>query len=475
MFDLEGKKPNILVIGDLIIDQYLLGNCERISPEAPVQVINITNENFLLGGAGNVINNLNSLGASVDILSVIGTCEVSTLLIKLLDNINIGTHYLVKEENRITSKKSRIIASQQQVVRYDREDTNEISKKSQHQIITTFQSIVESYDVILLSDYGKGILTNQVTKSLIKIANDFNKKVLIDPKGFDYAKYKGAYLLTPNLKEASEATNIDINDDKSLKKAILKLKSICNLEISLITMSERGVAIYDDKFRIHPTTSREVYDVTGAGDTILASLGFALACKIDIDKAVKFSNLAAGVVVGKLGSATTSFNEVIEYESSLNQSSSNLHIKTVNEITNITKELKLKNKKIIFTNGCFDLLHAGHVKYLETAKKLGDILILGLNSDESVKLLKGEDRPINNQNDRAYILAALEAVDYVVIFNEETPYKLIQTIKPDFLVKGADYDGEKVIGEDIAGELILIDFVEGKSSSETIKKIKKGN
>ena len=296
---------------------------------------------------------------------------------------------------------------------------------------------------------------------------------MVDPKGLDYSKYKGAYLLTPNKKEASEATNIPIKDEESLSIVIQKLKEQCNLEVSLITLSEEGVAIFDDELRIHPTFAREVFDVTGAGDTVLASLGFALSCNKNIDEAVNFANLASGVVVGKIGSATASINEISEYESSLNKSNSIEHIKNWNEISTIVGELRRKDKKIIFTNGCFDILHVGHVKYLEEAKKYGDVLILGLNSDKSVKKLKGKNRPINNQSDRAFILASLEVVDYLVIFEEDTPLELIKLIKPDVLVKGSDYEGKKVVGQDIAKELILIQFIHGLSTSDTIRRIKK--
>jgi D-beta-D-heptose 7-phosphate kinase/D-beta-D-heptose 1-phosphate adenosyltransferase len=475
MIDLQGKSPKLLVIGDLMIDHYLWGSCERISPEAPVQVVNVKSESVILGGAGNVINNLNALGAQVDVISVIGGCEISEELKELLADIRVDTQYLITQKDRITSKKSRIIASQQQVVRYDRESTDEISSESQKEILTTFKSIIADYDAVLLSDYGKGVLTNELTKSLISIANESNKKVLVDPKGLDYSKYKGAYLLTPNKKEASEATQINIGDDESLIQAIIKLKTECDLDVSLITLSEQGVAIYDDKLRTHPTVAREVFDVTGAGDTVLASLGFALACEYEIDDAVEFSNLAAGVVVGKIGSATATLNEIIEYESSLNKSTSDEHIKTLSEIATLSEELKARGKKIIFTNGCFDILHAGHVRYLETAKSYGNILILGLNSDRSVTALKGEGRPINIQLDRAYILAALEAVDYVVVFDEDTPYDLIKAVKPHVLVKGGDYEGKDVVGQDIADELKLVQFVDGKSTTRTIEKIQKSN
>ena len=475
MIDLQGKSPRLLVIGDLMIDHYLWGSCERISPEAPVQVVNVKSESAVLGGAGNVINNLNALGAQVDVISVIGGCEISDELKVLLTDIKVNTQYLITQKDRITSKKSRIIASQQQVVRYDRESTDEISSESQKEILTTFRSIIADYDAVLLSDYGKGVLTKELTNSLIDIANEKSKKVLVDPKGLDYSKYKGAYLLTPNKKEASEATQVNIKDDASLTQAITQLKTECNLDVSLITLSEQGVAIYDNKLRTHPTVAREVFDVTGAGDTVLASLGFALACEYEIDDAVKFSNLAAGVVVGKIGSATATLNEIIEYESSLNKSTSDEHIKTLSEIATLSKELKARGKKIIFTNGCFDILHAGHVRYLETAKSYGDILILGLNSDRSVTALKGENRPINIQLDRAYILAALEAVDYVVVFDEDTPYDLIKAVKPNILVKGGDYKGKEVIGQDIADELKLVQFVDGKSTTRTIEKIQKSN
>ena len=472
MIDLQNKTPKILVVGDLMIDHYLWGLCERISPEAPVQVVNVDRESTVLGGAGNVINNLNSLGAEVDVISVIGDCKASEELKGLLTDIKVDTQYLITQKNRVTSKKSRIIAAQQQVVRYDSESTSEINNKSQVAILKVFKKIVNNYDVILLSDYGKGVLTFELTQSLISIANENKKKLLVDPKGLDYSKYKGAYLLTPNKKEASEATNIIIKDNESLTQSIRILKDQIDLTVSLITLSEKGVAIFDNELRIHPTVAREVFDVTGAGDTILASLGFALSCNKDIDEAIKFANLASGVVVGKIGSATATLNEIIEYESSLNKSTSDEHIKTWDEISSIISELKNNDKKIVFTNGCFDILHIGHVKYLEKAKNFGDILILGLNSDDSTHRLKGKNRPINTQDDRAYILASLEVVNYVVIFNEDTPLDLIKLIKPDVLVKGGDYEGKEVVGQDIAKELKLVQFIDAKSTSKTIKKIR---
>ena len=412
-----------------------------------------------------------TLGSIVDVISVIGNDSVANELKSLLEKIDVPTSNLVVENNRKTSKKSRLIASQQQVLRYDMESIDDINENSHKQIIQTLEKNIDKYSSIILSDYGKGVLTTNLTKEIIKIANKNSIKVLVDPKGKDYSKYKGSYTLTPNKKEAMEATNIDIKDESSLIEALKSLKTQCELEVSLITLSEQGIAIFDDELTIKPTVAREVYDVTGAGDTVIASIAFALGNNLDIKDAIYFANLAAGVVVGKIGSATTTLDEIYEYEYSLHKSNSTSHIKTFDEIKTLASKLHNQGKKIVFTNGCFDILHVGHVKYLEVAKSYGDVLILGLNADSSVRKLKGPTRPINTQDDRAYILASLESVDYVVIFEEETPYELIKLIKPHVLVKGGDYEGKEVVGQDIADELKLVQFVDGKSTTNTIKRI----
>jgi D-beta-D-heptose 7-phosphate kinase/D-beta-D-heptose 1-phosphate adenosyltransferase len=454
-----------------MIDHYLWGKCERISPEAPVQIVSIEKETSVLGGAGNVIHNLIDLGAKVDVISVIGDDENAQELKQLLTHAKVSSDGLIVQAKRSTSKKSRIIASQQQVLRYDKETTHPIGKEQESQILAQCKEQLAAFDMVILSDYGKGVLTPTLTQSLIALCNAVDKQILIDPKGADFSKYQGATLLTPNKKEAIEASGIKIIDNESLLQAIKQIKEQCKLDISLITLSEEGIALYDENLRIHPTVAREVFDVTGAGDTVIASLGFALASGYNIDEAVKFSNLAAGVVVGKIGSATATLNEIIEYESSLNKSTSNSHIKTLDEISLLSAELKKRGKKVVFTNGCFDILHVGHVKYLEEAKSYGDVLILGLNSDESVRRLKGETRPVNTEDDRAYILASLEAVDYVVKFYDDTPYTLIKAVEPHILVKGGDYAGKEVVGQDIANELRLVEFVDGKSTTKIIERI----
>ncbi len=468
---LKEAKPNILVVGDLMIDHYLWGSCERISPEAPVQVVDVAKETTVLGGAGNVVNNLKALGASVSVAGVIGNDANGDELRAMLRSIAVDDSKLMVQYGRKTSKKSRVIAVSQQILRYDNESREDIAEDSVESIIKSLREDIKSFDAVILSDYGKGVLTKSLTQSVIQVAKAAGIPLLVDPKGSDFSKYRGATLLTPNKKEAQLATGIDIVDESSLEEALLKLKGECNLEISLITLSEDGIAIYDSELKRFPTVAKEVFDVTGAGDTVIASIAYALSAGKNINEAAKFANLAAGVVVEKIGSATVTVDEIEEYEATLHKSTSDAHIKNFEEIDAIVKRYKANGKKVVFTNGCFDILHVGHVKYLQIAKSFGDILIVGLNSDASVSRLKGATRPINTAEDRAYLLAALEAVDFVVPFEEDTPYKLVEMIAPDVLVKGGDYEGKKVVGTEFARELKLVNFVDGKSTTKTIEKI----
>ncbi|MBP6497637.1 MAG: D-glycero-beta-D-manno-heptose-7-phosphate kinase [Campylobacteraceae bacterium] len=468
MDKLRAYKPSILVIGDVMLDHYLWGKCERISPEAPVQVIDVQRESTVLGGAGNVVNNLLSLGANVSVLSVVGNDDNGSELLGMLESLGADAKGIIRQAGRKTSKKSRVIASHQQVVRYDSESKDDITESSVNALLAHCVRYLRTVDVVLLSDYGKGILTTAFTCKLIALAQKYQKPILVDPKGDDYSKYRGATLITPNKKEASIATKIAIKDDESLQKAGNFLKESLGLEYAIITLSEDGMAIFGEYFEKIPTVAREVYDVTGAGDTVLASLGYALACGLSIQEAASFANAAAAVVVGKLGSATVSLDEVDAYEHSLRNATAESKIKTKDEILRLLQTRK--NQKIVFTNGCFDILHVGHVKYLEVAKSFGDMLIVGLNSDTSIKRLKGEARPINPQEDRAYILAGLESVSYVVLFEEDTPLSLITAINPDVLVKGADYEGKTVVGSDIVKEVRLVEFVAGKSTTKIIER-----
>ncbi len=469
----QNLAPRVMVVGDLMIDHYLWGKTERISPEAPVPVIDVQEESEVLGGAGNVINNLVALGARVYVASVIGDDENGRRLIGMLESLGVDTGAIVTDSMRKTTRKSRVIASHQQVVRFDSETRQEIGKGAEEKITAALERQLPDVDILLLSDYGKGVLGDTFTQRIIATARKRGIKVLVDPKGRDYSKYRGATLVTPNKKEASEATGIEISDETALKEAGFRLKEELDLDMAMITLSEEGMAIFDESMRKIPTVAKEVYDVTGAGDTVLSTLGYVLACGGQIDEAARIANAAAAVVVGKLGSATATWDEIIAYETTLHESTTEHRIKERKALEESVQRLKNEGKRIVFTNGCFDILHLGHVKYLEVAKSFGDVLIVGVNSDASVRRLKGENRPVNPEFDRAYLLAALDAVDFVTIFDEDTPYELIRLVEPDVLVKGGDYAGKEVVGSDIAKEVRLVDFVDGKSTTKIIEKIGK--
>lgn len=455
---------NVLVVGDLMIDHYVWGSCDRISPEAPVQVVNIKNETKRLGGLGNVISNLKTLGSEVGVISVVGDDDVGDEILELLKDRGAKTELIIKEKGRKSSQKSRIMVAHQQVLRLDTESVCEISVSDD--IISKFENILSRYDIVLLSDYGKGVLSPYLTKEIIRITKKSEKMVLIDPKGKDYSKYSGATLLTPNKKEASEALGFAINDEDDLKSALKMLKDKFKLDYSLITLSEDGIGLLDQEVKKFPAIAKEVFDVTGAGDSVLATLGYCLASKMSLEESIEIANLAAAVVVGKVGSADASWGEIENLKSK--KSGFERKIISLSELLRVGRS----GKTMVFTNGCFDILHFGHISYLQSAKKLGDMLVVGLNSDRSVKELKGEDRPVNAQSDRASMLAALEFVDFVVIFDEDTPLNLIKALKPDILVKGADYAGKKVVGSEFVREVKLINFVDGKSTTNIINKIK---
>ena len=470
----EAARPRLLVVGDLMIDHYLWGKTERISPEAPVPVIDVRQETEVLGGAGNVVNNLVALGARVEVASVIGADADGKRLEQMLRALDVGTSAILKDGSRTTTRKSRVIASHQQVIRFDSETRQPVTAESEAILLERIGRLLdEGIDTVLISDYGKGVLTEGVTQGVIALAKERGIRVMVDPKGRDYAKYRGATAITPNRKEASEATGIAIVDETSLREAGFRLKEELELERAIITLSEEGMAIFGDEMRVIPTVAKEVYDVTGAGDTVIATLGYVRACGGSIDEAARIANAAAAVVVGKLGSATATWDEIIAYEKALHESTTEHRIKSREELAETVRHLKKEGRKIVFTNGCFDILHLGHVKYLQKAAGFGDVLIVGLNSDDSVRRLKGSDRPVNPEYDRAYLLAALEAVDYVTIFDEDTPYELIRIVEPDILVKGGDYAGKEVVGSDIAKEVRLVDFVEGRSTTATIEKMRK--
>jgi D-beta-D-heptose 7-phosphate kinase/D-beta-D-heptose 1-phosphate adenosyltransferase len=456
LYKLKNSKSRILVIGDIVVDEYFYCESSRISPEAPVMILNTLSSEKRLGGAANVYNNLKSLGADASIVSVIGIDENTSFLTSNLE----GT--LLLESERINPLKRRFISKNQQIIRIDTEKVQSI--KLETELLSEIFKIGKNFDCIILSDYAKGVFSENLIREVIEFCRINSIPVLVDPKGIDFSKYSGATLLTPNKLEAAIALGIDCINNHNLEYAIRKLKKEFDLKFGIITLSEDGIALLDKNMEIVPSIAEEVYDVTGAGDTVIAALAIGISNNLDIKDACIFANFAASVSVKKFGNATVKFEEIIHLNSTMSK------IVDIEILTGVIQN-KHKGQKIIFTNGCFDILHFGHIRYLEKSKKLGDVLIVGLNSDESVKSLKGNNRPINKQNERVTVLAALSFIDYIVIFEDLDPYNLIKQIKPDILVKGADYEGKEVIGSELVNEVVLMPFEQGYSTSSIINKI----
>lgn len=467
--------PRLLVVGDLMLDEYLSGRSERISPEAPVPVVEVSRQELRLGGAGNVMHNLRALGCAVVSVGFVGADDDGEALRRMLGQSGVETAGLLPLASRQTTRKTRILSNHQQMLRIDREQNGELSTSEGQALLEQAAAAAAGCQAILLSDYLKGILTAEVVQGLIALGRRHGIPVIIDPKGRDYTKYRGATLLTPNRKEAELATGIAIVDEQSLQQAGRSLLETCQLESLVLTRSEEGMSIFSSTGETHlATEAREVFDVTGAGDTVLAMLGYALAAGLDLNDAACLANIGAGIVVAKVGTSTVSFDELLL---ELRRRASGEGGKIVSAQM-LAQELileKRRGRKVVFTNGCFDLLHVGHVKYLQKARALGDLLVLGLNSDASIRRLKGEKRPLIGQEERAHILAALDCIDYLVIFDEDTPYELIDQLRPDILVKGGDYLADEVVGKEIVesdgGRVELISFVDGKSTTNIIEKI----
>lgn len=463
----------ILVVGDLIADYYLWGKSERLSPEAPVPVLEVKKESKNLGGAANVANNLISLKAKVFLCGVVGDDLEGKHFISALKARGIDTSGVLIDKTRCTTLKTRIIAQNQQIVRVDKEIKDPLNADLRKKLLDFFTEKIQEIDGVILSDYNKGVLDFELTQTIITLANKHRKLILCDPKGKDYSKYSHASLITPNRTELEQALHLKLDSHANLSKALQILKETYQIAMPLVTLSEQGIAFLEKGELVNcPTIAKEVYDVTGAGDTVIASLTLSLLESKSLKDACEFANAAAAVVVGKMGSALASLEEIALI---LNQTHPKiLPLEKLLETLDQQKIVFTKDQqKIVFTNGCFDLLHKGHASYLQKAKALGDILIVGLNSDDSIKRLKGDKRPIVSEKDRAFLLASLSCVDYVVVFEEDTPIKLIQALKPDILVKGADYLNKEVIGSELAKETHLMEFEEGYSTSAIIEKIKR--
>ncbi len=465
------KNASVLVIGDLMLDQYWTGTTQRISPEAPVPVVQIDDITDRPGGAGNVALNVTALGAKCTLLAVVGNDKNGRSLCDYLENSGVQAKiHRVNGFDTIT--KLRVLSRNQQLIRLDIEDG--IVPESDV-LAEGLDDLIANHDVVVFSDYGKGTLTN--IGKWIDQCREAGKKAIVDPKGGDFNRYRGASLITPNLKEFQEIVG-ECSDDREIHRSAVRLIRKAGLEGLLVTRGEAGMSFIpaEGEATHIPAQTREVFDVTGAGDTVIATLAAALAAGTDLEQGVLLSNLAAGVTVAKLGSATVS---VPELKRASHAQRGRHGIVTENELLQLVAETRASGESIVMTNGCFDILHAGHVHYLNQAAGLGDHLIVAVNIDEAVRILKGEGRPVNSLESRMAVLAGLATVDWVVPFSEETPERLICEIRPDYLVKGGDNDPDRIPGarcvRETGGQVIVLDYIEGRSTTNIISQIREGD
>lgn len=458
----------VTVVGDVMLDSYWKGPSNRISPEAPVPVVRVTDREERAGGAANVAINIASLGAPCNLVGIVGEDKNAEILEKIVRSHSIKTDFVLTKDHP-TITKLRVLSRNQQLLRLDFEDS--FSNLDEDMILKSFKESIKNSKVVIFSDYGKGSLAS--VSKMIEITSSLGIMSLIDPKGTDFEKYRGATLLTPNMSEFEAVVGKVANDDDLEQKALALINKL-DLKMLLVTRSEDGMSLIRPGMNaVHlPTYAREVYDVTGAGDTVIGTLGTCLASGMDIVTSCEYANSAAGIVVGKIGTSTVSPQEL---ESALGKKAESHGVLSEDELYKVVRELQSHGEKVVMTNGCFDIIHPGHVTYLKQAKALGSKLIVAVNSDDSVKRLKGDSRPINSLEDRIAVLSGLSSVDYVVSFSEDTPQKLISRILPDILVKGGDYKVEEIAGhkEVIAngGKVVIIPFVEGKSTTRIVNKI----
>jgi len=477
-------RPNIMLVGDFMLDKYVWGEVNRISQEAPIPVLNVASEEIRPGGAGSVASNLAHLGAKILCYGAIGNDNEGRLLLDNLNDLGVNTEGIVQDSDRPTTVKVRMMGHLQsagkgiqQLLRIDYEKTDDIEEEKQEAIINKIEGKIQQVDIVLISDMNKGLLSRRILDAVIKSGKDHNVPVIVDP-GLtkDYGIYRGATAITPNRFETKLSTGIKITDVNSMKSAGKKLLEENLFEHIIITADKDGMFLYsrDGKCKLISTVPKDVYDVSGAGDMVLSVFGFVVGSKNSFEDAAMIANVAAGVEVGKVGAVPISKSEIL---SELMGGSNPLYtkIKVLDELEEILNRHRKENKKIVFTNGCFDILHVGHIEYLKFSRKQGDVLVIGLNTDRSVREQKGDKRPFVSEDERARLISALEDVDYVILFDDLTPEKLIRRVKPDVLVKGEDWKEKGVVGrefvESYGGKVILAPLVKDVSTTDIVSRI----
>jgi D-beta-D-heptose 7-phosphate kinase/D-beta-D-heptose 1-phosphate adenosyltransferase len=456
---------NVLILGDVMLDINKTSEIKRNAPEADIPIYNILDVNYILGGASNVALNLKNLKTNIEIISVIGD-DISGDKIKELFDFNKIKYKLFVDKERKTTQKNRIFFNNKLYVRYDNESIHDISINIENEIIS-YITCKNDIDAIVISDYDKGLVTENLAQIIINYANENNILTFVDPKLKNYTKYRNCFLFKPNQFEAET-----ISGEKNIDKILHFIKDKIGCKNILMTRGKEGMILNNIQNKIEHTSIINLVDVTGAGDVVLSVLVYCYLKEGDLLKACKCANFIAGKSVGVIGNYCISKTDIDEYNEIINgQNLVNNKILYDYEVDKIKNISKMHNN-IVFTNGCFDILHSGHIKNLQFSKSKGDILVVGLNSDESIKRLKGSNRPINDINERSLMLSLLDFVDYIIIFSDDTPYNLLKNLRPDILVKGSDYNVENVVGSEFAKKVILFDYIDGRSTTNIIKKIK---
>jgi D-beta-D-heptose 7-phosphate kinase / D-beta-D-heptose 1-phosphate adenosyltransferase len=467
----------VACVGDLMVDHFVYGDVSRVSPEAPIPVLARTRELVMLGAAGNVARNVAALGGKVALVGVVGGDAEGHDASRLVGEATGVEGFLVTDSSRPTTLKTRFVSSGQQLLRVDLEESRPVSGEVEQRLVRTIRDAAEGAGVILISDYGKGVVTDAVIAACRAAAAKSGAKVVVDSKARSFARYGDIDLVKPNAAELAYATELPTETDAEIETALARALELWAAKGVLVTRSGKGVslALRGQLVRHLPTKRREVFDPSGAGDTALAALGMALASEASIEDAIAFAQLASGVAVGKAGTATVTPMELIEAQISAHMAPAEARVATAQRMVEEVARWRAKGLKVGFTNGCFDILHKGHVAYLGQARSWCDRLIVGLNSDASVRALKGEGRPVNDLESRALVLAGLSGVDLVVPFDEETPIRLIEAARPDVLIKGADYTEAEVVGADLVkgwgGEVKLAALVDGYSTTAAIERM----
>lgn len=469
------NNAHALVVGDLMLDRYIWGQVDRISPEAPVPVVRVRQVSESAGGAGNVVINLSRLGCKASLVGTVGSDAERAPLLTCLSDHGICIEGVVAFNDRATTVKTRVIGGHQQMLRLDSEDGGALSEGHIRRLLQAINSQFDNpISVVILSDYGKGVLSNFLCQEIIRLSRLKGIPVLVDPKGCDYRKYAGATAIAPNRAELARVTTTPVEDLETLFEQGETLRSALGLDFITLTLSELGIALLEPAGRLRfPALAREVFDVSGAGDTVIATMAASLTAGLHLHDTVQLANLAAGIVVGKLGTAPITREELLAALTLEREQGAN-KICPQGELLNRVARWRIAGERIVFTNGCFDILHAGHVNLLYSARREGDRLIVGLNTDRSVTLLKGPTRPVVREHERAKVLAALASVDAVALFDETTPLHLIKLIRPDVLVKGGDYTEDQVVGSaevhSWGGKVTLVPLMEGQSTTEVIRR-----